>query len=47
MKLTQEARECTRWRNELMFKLALTAKKSFGTMNYTDVQGASEELVRS
>ena len=28
-------------------KVPLTAKKSLGTMNYEQVQGASEELVRS
>ena len=47
MKLTQQARECTRWRNKLMFKMALTIKESLGTMNYAEVQRASEELVRS
>ena len=47
MKLTQQAQECTRWGNKLVFKVALLAKKSLGTMNYVEVQGASEELVRS
>ena len=47
MKLTEQAHEDTRWRNKSMFKVALTAKKSLGTTNYADVQGASEELVRS
>ena len=31
----------------LVFKVALTAKKGLGTINYAEVQGASEELVRS
>ena len=35
----QQARKCTRWRNKVMFKVALTAKKSLGTMNYAEVQG--------
>ena len=33
--------------NRLVFKMVLTAKKSVRTLNYADVQGASEELVRS
>ena len=35
----QQALECTRWKNSLIFKVVLTAKKSLGTMNYTEVQG--------
>ena len=35
----QQARECTRLRNKLMFEVALTAKKNSGTMNYAEVQG--------
>ena len=30
-----------------MFEVALTAKKSLGTMNYAEVQGDGEDLVRS
>ena len=30
-----------------MFKVVLTAKNILGTTNYADIQGASEELVRS
>ena len=30
-----------------MFRVALTAKKILGTMNYAEVQGASKDLVRS
>ena len=29
----------------LIFKVALTAKKNLETMNYAELQGASEELV--
>ena len=47
MKLTQQARECTRWRNKFIFKVALTVNKSLGTMHYAEVQGYSEELVRN
>ena len=35
----QQARECTGKKNSLIFKVALTAKKRLGTMNYTEVQG--------
>ena len=45
MKLTQQAREYTR-RNKLMFKVTLTAKKSSRTINYPEVQGTGEELVK-
>ena len=45
--IIQQARECTRWKNTLMLKVALTVKKNFRIRNYTDVQGATsrEELV--
>ena len=35
----QQARKCIRLGNRLMFKVALTAKKVLGTMNYAEVQG--------
>ena len=47
MKLTQQARECTRCRNNLVLKVALSAKKALRTLNYAEVLGTSEELVRS
>ena len=36
----QQARECTRWKNRLIFKVALTAKNSLATMNYAEMQGS-------
>ena len=36
---SEKAHECTRWRNTLMFKVALTAKKSLETINFAEVQG--------
>ena len=41
VKPTQQASECKR------YKVAFTAKRSLGTMNYAEVQKASQELVRS
>ena len=42
----QQARECTRRRNRLMVKVALTAKKSLGTTTMQKFK-ASEKLVRN